>query len=76
MDSTINDMESANLKKAVEDTMEEAGGENGCCRDNKTCLWTSFGVGVGLLCTDIILAGVALAFPGVSADDKLSTGQT
>ena len=67
-----------NLEKTIEGTMKEAGGENGCCRDNKACLWTSFAVGVCFLIADIVLACVALTIPkvlGISADDALSKEQ-
>ena len=73
VESVIDDIE-----EEVEQTMEDSGGEDGCCRDNKICLKASLTVGGSLLFTDIILAIVALSSPeavGISADDALSKGQ-
>ena len=73
VESVIDDIE-----EEVEQTMDESGGEDGCCRDNKACLRASLIVGGSLLFTDIILAIVALSSPeavGISEDDALSKGQ-
>ena len=62
----------------TDSALEDAGGEDGCCRDNKTCLWITVVGGVCLLITEIIIAGVTLIAPkdvGISADDELCAGQ-
>ena len=80
MQSASNAVESAieSLEEKVENTIEETGGGNGCCRDNKTCLWMSVVVGGCLLVAELILVVVILASPkamGISAEDALSKGQ-